>query len=269
MERGNFFRKWPLSFPYRVSVRVGKLIDPNLTGSENVRSSVMDLGRLSFTARLPTPEKINNIIRDSFHTSTQAIFIPFQDGPIVKRGEIASFLMSGENIKSIPSECNSYLNAMRAIFQEEGGPRKIWSSFLRLREIHLWDLAAFKFAIDSGLNPEWIFWSAFLGNREILCGPQFIEVHNPKKKKANSVQLTNGISTKRNGLVSFNFRSDAQLQGEVDELEGGYKEKTFGRLLPGLGYQHDPQFGVIGIDGVLDSISIIEGIDKDGFLYQK
>ena len=112
-------------------------------------------------------------------------------------------------------------------------------------------------------------WSAFLGNREILWGSQFIEVHNPKMQKVNSVQLTNGISTERNGLVSFNFRSDAQLQGEVDELQSGYKEKTFGRLLPGLGYQQDPQFGVIGIDGTLDPISTIEGIDEDGFLYQK
>jgi len=269
MERGQFFRKWPISFPYRVSVRVGKLIDPNQAGSEIVRSSVMDLGRLSFTARLPTPIKVKDCIQQSFRTSPQAIFFSFKHGHSVTRGEIASFLRSGESINSISSECHSYLNAMRAIFQSEGGPRKIWASFLRLREIHLWDLAGFKFAIDSDLNPEWIFWSAFLGNREILWGSQFIEVHNPKMKKGNSVQLTNGISTERNGLVSINFRSDAQLQGEVDELESGYKEKTFGRLLPGLSYQHDPNFGVIGIDGVLDPISNIEGIDKDGFLYPK
>ena len=269
MERGQFFRKWPISFPYRVSVRVGKLIDPNQAGSEIVRSSVMDLGRLSFTARLPTPIKVKDCIQQSFRTSPQAIFFSFKHGHSVTRGEIASFLRSGESINSISSECHSYLNAMRAIFQSEGGPRKIWASFLRLREIHLWDLAGFKFAIDSDLNPEWIFWSAFLGNREILWGSQFIEVHNPKMKKGNSVQLTNGISTERNGLVSINFRSDAQLQGEVDELESGYKEKTFGRLLPGLSYQHDPHFGVIGIDGVLDPISNIEGIDKDGFLYPK
>jgi hypothetical protein len=229
----------------------------------------MDLGRLSFTDRLPAPIKIKDRIQDLFHSSPQAIFFTFQDGHSVTRGEIASFLRSGENIKSISPECRSYLNVMRAIFQEEGGARKIWSSFLRLREIHLWDLAGFKFAIDSDLNPEWIFWSAFLGNREILWGSQFIEVHNPKMKKVNDVQLTNGISTERNGLVSINFRSDAQLQGEVDELESGYKENTFGRLLPGLSYQHDPQFGVIGIDGVLDPISNIEGIDKDGFLYPK
>ena len=74
------------------------------------------------------------------------------------------------------------------------------------------------------------------------------------------------MSTERNGLVSINFKSIAESKGQFDDLEHGFKKNSLGRLLPGFSYSTDPEFGIIGIDGVMDRISKVKGLDKEGFL---
>ena len=52
MKGGKFFKKKPESFPYEITVRVGQPINPKVSSTAEVRSQVMELGRLSFNSRL-------------------------------------------------------------------------------------------------------------------------------------------------------------------------------------------------------------------------
>jgi hypothetical protein len=74
------------------------------------------------------------------------------------------------------------------------------------------------------------------------------------------------LSTEKTGLVSLNYKSNVELTGSYDEFEAGFKENTFGRLLPGLSFISEPAFGVYGTDSLVDSISSVKGIDRDAFL---
>ena len=52
MKGGKFLGKKPESVPYEITVRVGQPINPKLSSTAEVRSQVMELGRLSFNSRL-------------------------------------------------------------------------------------------------------------------------------------------------------------------------------------------------------------------------
>ena len=269
MERGKFFQKWPISFPYRVTVRVGNIIDATHADRENVRSEVLELARLSFTERLPRVQQIQSFIEESFRTSTESESFSFDNGLSLTRREMAKFLTSGNEMESLPKEFNRSMNSMLALFQEVDGCSKIWASYLRIRETHLWDQTGFKVEVDQYLKHEWIFWAAFLGGFKVKCSSGFLIIQNPQRRGLDNLQVINGVSTDRNGLISLNFRSIAELKGEFDELERGHKINTFGRLLPGLSYKPEPEFGVIGSDGKIDQIDFVEGIDAEGFLVPK
>ncbi|MEJ6523068.1 MAG: hypothetical protein QNL65_02745 [Opitutales bacterium] len=172
-------------------------------------------------------------------------------------------------MESLPKEFNRSMNSMLALFQEVDGCSKIWASYLRIRETHLWDQTGFKVEVDQYLKPEWILWAAFLGGFKVKCSSGFLIIQNPQRRGLDNLQVINGVSTDRNGLISLNFRSIAELKGEFDELERGHKINTFGRLLPGLSYKPEPEFGVIGSDGKIDQIDFVEGIDAEGFLVPK
>ena len=51
MKGGSFLRK-TRKFPYEITVRVGQPINPKVSSTAEVRSQVMELGRLSFNSRL-------------------------------------------------------------------------------------------------------------------------------------------------------------------------------------------------------------------------
>jgi hypothetical protein len=269
MERGKFFKKWPLSFPYRVTVRVGSVMDASHADGENVRSEVLELGRLSFTERLPRVQQMQSFIEESFRTSPESESFLFENGLSLTRRDMAKFLNSGNEIESLPAEFNHSINSMLALFQEVDGSRKIWASYLRIRETHLWDQAGFKVELDQYLKPEWIFWSAFLGGLMVECSNGFLIIQKPKGHGLDNIQVINGVTSDRNGLIALNFRSVAEQKDEFEELERGYKVDTFGRLLPGLSYKTEPEFGVIGSDGNIDRIEFVEGIDAEGFLVPK
>jgi 1-acyl-sn-glycerol-3-phosphate acyltransferase len=269
MERGKFFKKWPLSFPYRVTVRVGSVMDASHADGENMRSEVMELGRLSFTERLPRVQQMQSFIEESFRTSAKSESFRFENGLSLTRRDMAKFLTSGNEIESLPAEFKHSMKLMLALFQEVDGSRKIWASYLRIRETHLWDQAGFKVECDQHLKLEWILWAAFLGEFLVDCSSGFLIIRNPMRPELDNLQVINGVSTDRSGLISLNYRSVSEQKGEFDELERGYKVDTFGRLLPGLSYTVEPGFGVLGSDGKLDQIDFVEGIDAEGFLVPK
>ena len=83
MERGRFFKKWPISFPYRVCVRVGEVIGAQKTEGESIRSRVMELGRLSFSKRLPDSKMCMNLIQHSIRSSPPSECIRLAEGKIL------------------------------------------------------------------------------------------------------------------------------------------------------------------------------------------
>lgn len=161
------------------------------------------------------------------------------------------------------------MNSMLNLFKEVGSERKIWASFLRLRETHLWDQIGFKVLTDQYLKPEWILWAAFLGGLTVEFKNEFFVIQNPKIGESENFQIINGLTSDRNGLISLNFQSVAEQKEDFDELERGYKPNTFGRLLPGLSYKKEDGFGVIGCDGTFDRIDFVKGLDEEGFLVKK
>ena len=116
------------------------------------------------------------------------------------------------------------------------------------------------------LNPKWILWVAYIGKRKLFFKDGFLSVFNSKNIESDHLSLVNALSTERNGLVSINFKSIAECKGQFDELEHGFKKNSLGRLLPGFSYCTYPDFGIIGIDGVIDRLSKIKGLDNEGFL---
>ena len=272
MQRGRFFFKKPLSFPYHVTVRVGAEIKSNSVSSMDVQLAVLNLGLDSFAERIPSPQKVSKLIDRSFRIDRQEEFICFENMISFTRGEVAEFLTGGTVAKkylSIPKENMHWMNSMLATYQELSGPTKIWSSFLRVSETHLWDQQGFMVNMNEYLKPEWILWIAYLGLCKVEYKDGFLSVWHSKKKEAIDLQLVNGLSTDRNGLISLNFKSVAEQNGDFDEMEQGFKRNSLGRLLPGLSYIKEPRFGILGIDRMRDEVDFVKGLDEDGFLEVK
>jgi hypothetical protein len=105
-----------------------------------------------------------------------------------------------------------------------------------------------------------------MGKRKVEYTVSSICITKDWKVGNTDFQIVSGLSTEKTGLVSLNYKSSAELVGCFDELEAGFKENTFGRLLPGLSFISAPVYGVYGTDSLLDSISLVKGIDRDAFL---
>jgi 1-acyl-sn-glycerol-3-phosphate acyltransferase len=272
MQRGRFFFKKPLSFPYLVTVRVGAEMKANSANSADVQLAVLNLGLDSFAERIPSAQKVGKLIKKSLRKCPQEEFICFGNTLSLSRGEVAEFLTVGIEAKkylSIPEENMRWMDSMLSTFQEVTGPTKIWSSFLRVSETHLWDQEGFTVQVSEYLKPEWILWVAYLGLCKVEYKNGFLSVWHSNKSEAIDLQLVNGLSSDRNGLISLNFKSVAEQNGDFDEMERGFKRNSLGRLLPGLSYVKEPRFGILGIDRSRDEVDFVKGLDEDGFLEVK
>ena len=76
------------------------------------------------------------------------------------------------------------MNSMLSTFQEVTGPTKIWSSFLRVSETHLWDQEGFTVQVNEYLKPEWILWVAYLGLCKVKYKNGFLSVWHSNKSEA-------------------------------------------------------------------------------------
>ena len=221
-------------------VRIGKAIEANSFDTEGVRQAVMNLGRDSFSERLPDLEHARTLIDRSFKDGPDEKFISIDNQSVMTRGEIVRFLHGPENLelrKGLCTQIESWLNGMFTLFHEIDGTLKAWTSFIRISETHLWDQGGFTVEVNDYLNPKWILWVAYLGKCRVVVQKGILLVQLPGTEKLDEYPNINGLSTDRNGLISLNFKSLAQINGHYDELEHGYKEHTLGRLLPGLKLQ--------------------------------
>ncbi len=269
MERGRFFWKRPLSFFYQVTVRAGKIMNAGDFNAESVRREVLELGRQSFVERLPSSEKAKRCVEKLLRGQSDEEFIHFSRDLILSRRDFVGFINEQENFHKLPQNLKLYLYTMRGILEQPDGAKKIIASSLRLREIHLWDQEGFEVSLDGNIEVAWIVWAAFLGGRKIEFSEKTIIVYNQNTESGRSVQKVNGLSTEKNGLVSLNYRSVFELDGSIDELEDAFKDNTLGRLLPGLSYQNNAYFCLLGMDGEIDIVDGLCAIDADGFLYYK
>ena len=267
MSGGKFFNKWPVRFPYPITVRAGSLISPNDANTENVRMQVLELGRQSFNLRLPSLKVARNFVEDSMLSDPQLPFIRFSKGSMLNRGEFSQLILSEKELDpNATDEMNQLVFKMTEFFQDIQSASRIWVSYSRLREIDLWDQGGFVVNGNSEIQPELVLWVAFMGKRKVEYSVSSICITKDWKIENTDFQIVTGLSTEKTGLVSLNYKSNAELTGSCDELEAGFKENTFGRLLPGLSFISVPAFGVYGTDSLLDSISSVKGVDRDAFL---
>ena len=157
---------------------------------------------------------------------------------------------------------------MKIIFEDVEGLPKIWSSYLRLQEINLWDQDGFSVKINSLLKPEWFLWIALLSERNVQLNSDGIIICKKTENKTVNFQTISGLSSNGIGLISINFKSFSELSGKSDELDVGYRANTLGRLLPGLSYKFNPSFSVANISGKYESIDIVKDMGADVFLYK-
>jgi hypothetical protein len=264
--RGRFFKKSPICFPYPLSIRAGNLIDSEKASPELVRKRVLELGRQSFNSRMPDEKKAKSIIQKLLSKNPSASFFKSSEGYELTRAEIVKIILLEEEIKSdFPRDVKELINEMITLYKQVSGSLKIWSSYKRLVEINLWDQDCFSVDINSSLRTEWFLWFGLLSQRKIQFNPGRIII-SKSEEDTGDVQVITGLSSKANGLISINFKSQVELIGESDELERGYKENSLGRLLPGLCYVTEPTFSVLGIDDGFETFDFIKKVDEGGFL---
>jgi hypothetical protein len=228
---------------------------------------VLELGRQSFNQRLPSLKVARNFIENSVRSDPQLPFIRFSTGCIVNRSEFFELILSEKKLDSTATdEMIQLVLKMTEFFQDVQSATRIWASYSRLREIDLWDQSGFAVDGNSEIQTELILWVAFMGKRKVEYTVSSICITKDWKVENADFQTISGLSTEKTGLVSLNYKSSAELVGSFDELEAGFKENTFGRLLPGLSFISAPVFGVYGTDSLLDPISLVKGIDRDAFL---
>jgi acyl-[acyl-carrier-protein]-phospholipid O-acyltransferase/long-chain-fatty-acid--[acyl-carrier-protein] ligase len=267
MSGGKFFNKWPIRFPYPITVRAGSLISPNDANIENLRMQVLELGRQSFNLRLPSLKVARNFVDDFMLSDPQLPFIRFSSDCMLNRGEFSQLILSEKELDSnTTDEMIQLVLKMNEYFRDMQSASRIWASYSRLREIDLWDQTGFVVDGNSNIQKELILWIAFMGKRKVEYSVSSICITKNREIQSTDFQIVSGLSTEKTGLVSLNYKSNVELTGSYDELEAGFKENTFGRLLPGLSFISEPAFGVYGTDSLVDSISSVKGIDRDAFL---
>jgi hypothetical protein len=168
MSGGKFFNKWPVRFPYPITVRAGSLISPNDANTENVRMQVLELGRQSFNLRLPSLKVARNFVEDSMLSDPQLPFIRFSKGSMLNRGEFSKLILSEKELDpNATDEMNQLVFKMTEFFQDIQSASRIWVSYSRLREIDLWDQGGFVVNGNSEIQPELVLWVAFMGKRKV------------------------------------------------------------------------------------------------------
>ena len=193
-------------------------------------------------------------------------FLFLDDQPLLCRGDFVSCLKNNNEVGNISDFVGELIRKMNRTLRQKDGAKKIIASSSRLKETHLWDHPSFEVIFDNLIHPEWIIWAALLGNRRVKLTTESISIYKDKILGEKPLQSLNALSSEKNGLISMNYRSLAELSGEFDELEVSFKQDTHGRLLPGLSYVKAPKFGILGIDGEIEVLSNVSGFDCDGFL---
>lgn len=267
MERGVFFRKLPLQFPYTVTVRAGNLIENGSANAEFIRQEVLELGRQSYAERMKFGNFARKALRRQIRKNKKSIFL-FPNGGKASGEDLAeSILGDGMHLASNSSE--TFKNFTGLIRLNEREAEIIYANWVRIREINLWDHNVF--FVSTGIGPwmeQWIPWIPMLGGKSVrLQKDGALIAKSPEFLKNKPEVHVSGLATKQNGLVSLNG-PDPNRDSRDNEIinQPGMKAGTFGRLLNGFSYRKSNE--VFCLSGVREKeeLEIVSTVDSDGFL---
>ena len=266
MSEGRFFKKFPISFPYRVTVRVGKPLNRGEINQFACQNAVMELARLSFAERMENQLRVENLLKKQIFQKKQGSFYQGQD-----RDEISftEFLrMIDENNTRHSGVLKNWLEDINSLSTGNTALEKIvLSNWIRMRETHFGDYQKIRIIkTDEVWLNQFLPWAGIIWGRSIRDeGDAYILESNTAQIAKPTLTLS-GIATNKSGLVTINAFSDSPSLLDQNESEQKiYKENTKGRLL--VGYSMVEKDDVIFIKGGLnDEIIKIRGIDDEGFV---
>ena len=266
MSEGRFFKKFPISFPYRVTVRVGKPLNRGEINQFACQNAVMELGRLSFAERMENQLRVENLLKKQIFQKKQGSFYQGQD-----RDEISftEFLrMIDENNTRHSGVLKNWLEDINSLSTGNTALEKIvLSNWIRMRETHFVDYQKIRIIkTDEVWLNQFLPWAGIIWGRSIRDEGDAYILESKTAQIAKPTLTLSGIATNKSGLVTINAFSDSPSLLDQNESEQKiYKENTKGRLL--VGYSMIEKDDVIFIKGVLnDEIIKIRGIDDEGFV---
>ena len=268
MKGGKFFKKKPESFPYEITVRVGQPINPKVSSTAEVRSQVMELGRLSFNSRLKEGKDALDYLKYKIFRNTEVEIIESNDGQIWEKSDLLKMLKKPKD--QIPRQFQLWVQELENLIKGDLSlADKIYSNWTRVTEMNLWDENAF--LIGQGKGPwvnSWIPWFPLLGDRKMRFMPDGIMLHKeglntPEKE----IILVEGLASSKNGLIAING-PDSSSDPTEDSVskQSGSKPNTFGKLLNGYSYSVSEHEFFLRGRGLPEKIEIVRKIDQDGFL---
>ena len=266
MSEGRFFKKFPISFPYRVTVRVGKPLNRGEINQFACQNAVMELGRLSFAERMENQLRVENLLKKQIFQKKQGIFYQGQDTDEISFTELLR--MIDENNTCHSGVLKNWLEDINSLSTGNTALEKIvLSNWIRMRETHFVDYQKIRIIkTDEVWLNQFLPWAGIIWGRSIRDeGDAYILESNTAQIAKPTLTLS-GIATNKSGLVTINAFSDSPTLLDQNESEQKiYKENTKGRLL--VGYSMVEKDDVIFIKGVLnDEIIKIRGIDDEGFV---
>ena len=266
MSEGRFFKKFPISFPYRVTVRVGKPLNRGEINQFACQNAVMELGRLSFAERMENQLRVENLLKKQIFQKKQGSFYQGQD-----RDEISftEFLrMIDENNTRHSGVLKNWLEDINSLSTGNTALEKIvLSNWVRMRETHFVDYQKIRIIkTDEVWLNQFLPWAGIIWGRSIRDEGDAYILESKTAQIAKPTLTLSGIATNKSGLVTINAFSDSPSLLDQNESEQKiYKENTKGRLL--VGYSMVEKDDVIFIKGGLnDEIIKIRGIDDEGFV---
>lgn len=266
MSQGRFFKKFPISFPYRVTVRVGKpLMHREITQFAS-QNAVMELGRLSFAERMDKQLYIKDLLNKQIFKKREGVFYQAKDGVKISFPDFQRMIRGECNATTLDLE--NWVAEIRAVIKGEGKHRRVvLSNWMRLQETHFWDYQKIRVhKTEEVWLRQFLPWAGILWGRSIYdLGNTYI-LESVRASIPFPILTLTGIATKQSGLVSLNASGDSpNIVEQSESKQKAYKENTDGRLL--IGYSTQIKDGACFILGLVGNEKIkIRGFDDEGFV---
>ena len=266
MSEGRFFKKFPISFPYRVTVRVGKRLNRGEINQFACQNAVMELGRLSFAERMENQLRVENLLKKKIFQKKQGTFYQGQDTDEISFTEFLR--MIDENNTRHSGVLKNWLEDINSLSTGNTALEKIvLSNWVRMRETHFEDYQKIRIIkTDEVWLNQFLPWAGIIWGRSIRDEGDAYILESNTAQIAKPTLTMSGIATNKSGLVTINAFSDSPTLLDQNESEQKiYKENTKGRLLVGYSMvEKDDEIFIKG--GLNDEIIKIRGIDDEGFV---
>jgi len=262
---GRFFKKFPRSFPYRITVRCGTPIDGAEANPESVSRVVLDLGRVSFNERLLGGRDASHALRKRIFQKQSGVLFRDREGVTVSRVDFLKAVQGGEG--EWPEPYRKWAEAANHVLQDTNDTKCLpWDNWIRLRETNLIDHPRLKILAGSQVwEEQWFPWFPLLAQVGFEQTPSGDWLQIMEGTPLLSWHSVSGFATAQSGLVSVQLPDEDSPSNH----QLGYKEKTLGRLLPGYSYRMEDNTFVLQGREDGEKLGGVQGMDEDGFLVPK